>query len=203
MTGISESSRRIADITGVIDGIAFQTNILALNAAVEAARAGDQGRGFAVVAAEVRNLAQRSAQAAREIKALIAASVEKVDAGTQLVDHAGATMQEIVAAVHKVSGLVAEIASASSEQGQGIAQVTSAVSEMEQVVQRNAALVEEATGAAQSLQRQAGALMEAVRRFRIGEAAPAQAAVALPLEASRQRAPVLHGLGHVHRLHAG
>ncbi|GAB3660779.1 methyl-accepting chemotaxis protein [Ramlibacter alkalitolerans] len=174
MDGISASSRRIADIIGVIDGIAFQTNILALNAAVEAARAGEQGRGFAVVAAEVRSLAQRSAGAAREIKTLIGSSVEQVEAGTRLVDAAGTTMQEIVAAVQQVSTLVAEIAAASQEQSQGIAQVTTAVSQMDHVVQQNASLVEEATAATESMKEQAAALVRAVSRFQLDEA-PASA----------------------------
>jgi methyl-accepting chemotaxis protein len=174
MTGISDASGRIADIIGVIDGIAFQTNILALNAAVEAARAGEQGRGFAVVAAEVRSLAQRSAEAAKEIKALIGDSTGQVDTGTRLVDEAGATMQEIVAAVKKVSNLIAEIASASQEQSQGIAQVTTAVTQMDQVVQQNAALVEEATATTESMKEQAAALLHAVSRFRIGHAGAAQ-----------------------------
>jgi methyl-accepting chemotaxis protein len=147
MTAISESSRKIADIIAVIDSIAFQTNILALNASVEAARAGEQGRGFAVVAAEVRNLAQRSAAAAREIKTLIGDSVDKVGAGTKLVDAAGRTMDEIVQAVKGVTNLIGEIAAASQEQSSGIEQVNRAVSQMEQVVQQNASLVEEATAA--------------------------------------------------------
>jgi methyl-accepting chemotaxis protein len=181
MVGISESSRKIADIIGVIDGIAFQTNILALNAAVEAARAGEQGRGFAVVAAEVRNLAQRSATAAKEIKTLIGDSVGQVEAGTRLVHDAGQTMGEIVAAVQKVSTLVAEIASASEEQSQGIAQVTTAITQMDQVVQQNAALVEEATAATESMKDQAAALLAGVSRFRIGAALEAQAAVPAPI----------------------
>ena len=182
MTGISESSRRIADIIGVIDGIAFQTNILALNAAVEAARAGEQGRGFAVVAAEVRSLAQRSATAAKEIKTLIGDSVDQVEAGTRLVHDAGETMQDIVSSVQKVTALVAEIASASQEQSQGIGQVTAAVSQMDQVVQQNATLVEEATAATESMKDEAAALLRAVRRFRIGEEAPApHAAVPSPV----------------------
>jgi methyl-accepting chemotaxis protein len=170
MTGISESSRRIGDIIGVIDGIAFQTNILALNAAVEAARAGEQGRGFAVVAAEVRNLAQRSAAAAREIKGLIGESVDKVDAGTKLVGAAGSTMQEIVASVKKVSDLIAEIAAASHEQSSGIAQVNTAITQMEQVVQQNAALVEEASAATESMKAQAAALLQVVSHFQVGAA---------------------------------
>ena len=172
MTEISESSRRISDIIGVIDGIAFQTNILALNAAVEAARAGEQGRGFAVVAAEVRSLAQRSATAAKEIKTLIVDSVQQVDAGTKQVHDAGATMQDIVASVRKVTELVAEIATASQEQSQGIAQVTTAITQMDQVVQQNATLVEEATAATASMNEQAATLLDAVSRFRIGEPAP-------------------------------
>jgi methyl-accepting chemotaxis protein len=170
MNGISDSSRRIADIIGVIDGIAFQTNILALNAAVEAARAGDQGRGFAVVAAEVRNLAQRSAGAAREIKALIGESVDKVDAGAKLVDSAGRKMDEIVLSVRKVSDLIAEIAAASVEQSSGIQQVSAAVSQMEQVVQQNAALVEEGGAATEALKQQAAGLVALVGRFRVEQA---------------------------------
>ncbi|MBE7368791.1 methyl-accepting chemotaxis protein [Ramlibacter pallidus] len=168
MTGISDSSKRIADIIGVIDGIAFQTNILALNAAVEAARAGEQGRGFAVVAAEVRNLAQRSAAAAREIKGLIGESVDKVEAGTRLVDDAGRTMEEIVASVKKVSDLISEIAAASQEQSSGIAQVNVAITQMDQVVQQNASLVEEASAATESMKEQAGALLRTVSRFDLG-----------------------------------
>ena len=170
MNGISESSRKIADIIGVIDGIAFQTNILALNAAVEAARAGEQGRGFAVVAAEVRNLAQRSAAAAKEIKTLIGDSVDKVAAGTKLVDAAGQTMEEIVGSVKKVSDLIAEIAAASQEQSSGIGQVNTAVTQMDQVVQQNASLVEEATAATESMKEQAASLLQLVSRFRLGGA---------------------------------
>jgi methyl-accepting chemotaxis protein len=185
MAGISESSRKIGDIIGVIDGIAFQTNILALNAAVEAARAGEQGRGFAVVAAEVRNLAQRSAAAAREIKGLIGESVDKVDAGTKLVDAAGATMQDIVASVKKVSDLIAEIAAASEEQDGGIQQVNTAVSQMDRVVQQNASLVEEASAGTESMNAQAAALLRTVARFNLGDARPA-AAPALPQEPAAQ-----------------
>jgi methyl-accepting chemotaxis protein len=169
MAAISESSRRIGDIIGVIDGIAFQTNILALNAAVEAARAGEQGRGFAVVAAEVRSLAQRSAAAAKEIKALIGASVEKVEAGGKMVDAAGDSMEQIVASVKKVSDLIAEIAAASEEQDAGIQQVNTAVTQMDRVVQQNASLVEEAAAATESMNSQANALLQVVSRFRLAE----------------------------------
>ena len=186
MDGISASSRKISDIIGVIDGIAFQTNILALNAAVEAARAGEQGRGFAVVAAEVRNLAQRSAAAAKEIKGLIGESVQKVDAGTRLVDDAGKTMEEIVASVKKVSDLIAEIAAASEEQSSGIAQVNTAITQMDQVVQQNASLVEEAAAATESMKGQSAALLRMVARFKIdGTAQPA----AQPGPAARSAAP--------------
>jgi methyl-accepting chemotaxis protein len=157
----------------VIDGIAFQTNILALNAAVEAARAGEQGRGFAVVAAEVRNLAQRSAAAAKEIKTLIGESVDKVDNGARLVDSAGKTMEEIVASVKKVSDLIAEIAAASEEQDAGIQQVNAAVTQMDQVVQQNASLVEEATAATESMKDQAASLLQTVARFKLGAERPA------------------------------
>ena len=167
MEGISTSSRKIAEIVGVIDSIAFQTNILALNAAVEAARAGEQGKGFAVVAAEVRSLAQRSAQAAREIKGLIDDSVSKVTAGSTQVEAAGQTMQEIVASVRRVSDIIGEIAAASQEQSSGIDQVNKAVSQMDEVTQQNAALVEEAAAAAGALQSQAQSLAEAVNVFRV------------------------------------
>ncbi|MHB1186615.1 methyl-accepting chemotaxis protein [Thiobacillus sp.] len=167
MASIKESSRKIADIIGVIDGIAFQTNILALNAAVEAARAGEQGRGFAVVASEVRNLAQRSAGAAKEIKALIEDSVGKVDAGGKLVDEAGKTMDEIVSSVKRVTDIMSEIAAASQEQSSGIEQVNQAITQMDDVTQQNAALVEEAAAAAESLQDQAAKLAEAVSVFRL------------------------------------
>src|SRR6185369_4548139 len=168
MDGISDASRKIADIIGVIDGIAFQTNILALNAAVEAARAGDQGRGFAVVAAEVRNLAHRSAAAAKEIKTLIGDSVQKVQAGSSQANAAGHKMVEVISSVKKVTDLMAEIAAASQEQSSGIEQVNTAVTQMDQTVQQNAALVEEASGAAESMKDQAGALLQLVSKFKLG-----------------------------------
>ncbi len=167
MASIKDSSRKIADIIGVIDGIAFQTNILALNAAVEAARAGEQGRGFAVVASEVRNLAQRSAGAAKEIKSLIEDSAGKVDAGGKLVDEAGKTMGEIVSSVKRVTDIMSEIAAASAEQSSGIEQVNQAVGQMDEMTQQNAALVEEASAAAESLQDQAGKLAQAVSVFKL------------------------------------
>ena len=166
MRDINDSSRKISDIIGVIDGIAFQTNILALNAAVEAARAGEQGRGFAVVAAEVRNLAQRSAEAAKEIKGLINASVERVEQGTALVDQAGTTMQEVVQSIQRVTDIVGEISSASQEQNAGVNQVAEAVTSMDQTTQQNAALVEESAAAASSLRGQAEQLVHAVSLFR-------------------------------------
>jgi methyl-accepting chemotaxis protein len=167
METIAGSSRKIADIIGTIDGIAFQTNILALNAAVEAARAGEQGRGFAVVAGEVRTLAQRSAEAAREIKSLIHASVENVDSGTRLVAAAGTSMHDIVQQVQRVSDLIAEIHSSASEQAAGIGQVNDAMSQLDQVTQQNAALVEESAAAAESLKQQAAQLEAAVGVFRV------------------------------------
>jgi methyl-accepting chemotaxis protein len=167
MKGINDSSRRIADIISVIDGIAFQTNILALNAAVEAARAGEQGRGFAVVASEVRNLAQRSADAAKEIKELITTSVERVDAGTQLVDQAGAKMNEIVSSIRRVTDIMGEISAASTEQSSGMAQIGEAVTQMDQATQQNAALVEESAAAAESLKTQAQQLVAAVAVFKL------------------------------------
>ena len=170
MGSINESSRKIVDIIGVIDGIAFQTNILALNAAVEAARAGEQGRGFAVVAAEVRNLAQRSAGAAKEIKVLIGDSVGKVDAGAKLVDEAGATMSEVVASIQRVTAIMSEITVASREQSAGIDQVNRAIIEMDGATQQNAALVEEAAAAAQSMQDQAATLANMVDTFKINDA---------------------------------
>ena len=166
MRGINEASRRIADIIGVIDGIAFQTNILALNAAVEAARAGEQGRGFAVVAGEVRNLASRSAEAAKEIKQLITDSVTRVEQGAELVNRAGATMNEVTAGIHSVSELVSQIMTASSEQSAGIAQIGEAIALLDQTTQQNAALVEESAAAAGSLQVQAEQLVQAVNVFR-------------------------------------
>jgi methyl-accepting chemotaxis protein len=177
MSSINESSKKIVDIISVIDGIAFQTNILALNAAVEAARAGEQGRGFAVVATEVRTLAQRSAAAAKEIKELIGDSVEKVGAGTKLVDEAGATMQEIVSSVKRVTDIMAEITAASQEQSAGIEQVNQAIAQMDEVTQQNAALVEEAAAAAESMEEQAGNLTGAVAIFRLAQQAGRAAAV--------------------------
>jgi methyl-accepting chemotaxis protein len=167
MASINESSKKIADIIAVIDGIAFQTNILALNAAVEAARAGEQGRGFAVVASEVRNLAQRSAAAAKEIRGLITDSVSKVETGGQLVGQAGATMQEIVQGITRVTDIMSEIASASAEQTLGIEQVNAAITQMDDVTQQNAALVEEAAAAATSLQDQAASLAQMVSTFKL------------------------------------
>ena len=170
MDAISSSSHKIAEIIGVIDGIAFQTNILALNAAVEAARAGEQGRGFAVVASEVRGLAQRSAQAAREIKTLIDESVEKVDAGNRLVKEAGSTMQDIVTRVHEVTTLINEITTSTLEESSGVGQVNQAVTHLDQMTQQNAALVEESAAAAESLHEQAERLQKAVSAFRVSEA---------------------------------
>jgi methyl-accepting chemotaxis protein len=167
MKDINHSSRKIADIITVIDGIAFQTNILALNAAVEAARAGEQGRGFAVVAGEVRSLAQRSAQAAREIKELITASVQRVGQGSALVDLAGKTMDEIVASIGRVSSIVGEISAASSEQSTGLSQVSQAVQQMDEATQRNAALVEQSAAAADNLKQQAQQLVQAVAVFKV------------------------------------
>jgi methyl-accepting chemotaxis protein len=169
MNEINTSSKKIADIIGVIDGIAFQTNILALNAAVEAARAGEQGRGFAVVAGEVRNLAQRSAEAAKEIKALIGTSVDKVETGSKLVHDAGTTMTEIVASVQRVTDIIGEISAASSEQSHGIGEVKTAISEVDQMTQQNAALVEESAAAAESLKAQSVKLAAVVSTFRLAE----------------------------------
>ena len=169
MKGINASSNKIADIISVIDGIAFQTNILALNAAVEAARAGEQGRGFAVVAGEVRSLAQRSAEAAKEIKSLITASVERVEQGSALVDKAGATMTEVVTAIRRVTDIMGEISAASSEQSAGVDQIGEAVTQMDQATQQNAALVEEMAAAAASLNTQAGELVQAVAVFKLAQ----------------------------------
>jgi methyl-accepting chemotaxis protein len=168
MKGINESSRKIADIIQVIDGIAFQTNILALNAAVEAARAGEQGRGFAVVASEVRSLAGRSAEAAKEIKSLISASVERVEHGTTLVDQAGVTMTEVVSSIRRVTDIMGEISAASSEQASGVSQVGEAITQMDQATQQNAALVEEMAAAASSLKSQSNDLVQVVSRFKTG-----------------------------------
>ena len=168
MHDINAASRKIADIIGVIDGIAFQTNILALNAAVEAARAGEQGRGFAVVASEVRSLAGRSAAAAKEIKTLIQASVERVEHGNSLVDRAGTTMTEVVTSIRRVTDIMGEISAASQEQSQGVAQVGDAVTQMDQVTQQNAALVEEMAAAASSLRSQAQELVQVVSIFKLG-----------------------------------
>jgi methyl-accepting chemotaxis protein len=187
MKGINDSSKEIVDIIGVIDGIAFQTNILALNAAVEAARAGEQGRGFAVVANEVRHLAQRSADAAKQIKSLISTSVERVDQGTILVDQAGVTMTEIVASIQRVTDIMSEISAASSEQSAGVAQVGEAVTQMDQATQQNAALVEESAAAAESLRVQAGQLVQVVSVFKL---AHDQALAAAPPRVSAAKTPV-------------
>jgi len=184
MSSINESSRKIVDIISVIDGIAFQTNILALNAAVEAARAGEQGRGFAVVAAEVRNLAQRSAAAAKEIKTLIGDSVDKVEVGTKLVDDAGKTMEEIVNAVKRVTDIMAEISAASSEQSTGVDQVNQAVTQMDEVTQQNAALVEQAAAAAESLEEEAQHLLQSVSVFKLDSSSSARP--------TAKRAPAAH-----------
>ena len=173
MGAIKDSSRRIADIIGVIDSIAFQTNILALNAAVEAARAGEQGRGFAVVASEVRSLAQRSAGAAKEIKALIGGSVAQVDNGARLVGQAGQAMRKIVDSVQHVATIISDIAAASREQSAGIGQINEAMAQMDEMTQQNAALVEQAAAAAESLQQQAGLLTQTVQLFTLTPAAAA------------------------------
>ena len=185
MDQINASSKKIGDITGIIEGIAFQTNILALNAAVEAARAGDQGRGFAVVAGEVRSLAQRSAAAATEIKQLITASLQQVQEGTRLAAQAGASSQEMLAAVQGVHGIMGEIASASREQSHGIGQVNQAVTQMDEVTQQNAALVEESAAASASLQDQALQLEQAMALFKLERRRGAPSA---PLRAPERRA---------------
>ena len=189
MQGINDSSKRIADIIGVIDSIAFQTNILALNAAVEAARAGEQGRGFAVVASEVRTLAIRSADAARQIKTLIDTSVERVELGSTLVTQAGATMTEIVSSIRRVTGIMSEISAASSEQSTGVAQIGEAVVQMDQTTQHNAALVEESAAAADSLKEQARQLVEAVAVFRLVDAQRAPSAATAPMVAQAGSTP--------------
>jgi methyl-accepting chemotaxis protein len=200
MEGIQASSRRIGDIIGVIDSIAFQTNILALNAAVEAARAGEQGRGFAVVAAEVRSLAQRSAEAAKEIKSLITDSVQRVDEGARLADGAGQTMAELVSSVNRVSQIIGEIASATKEQSSGIAQVNQAVGDLDKATQENAALVEESTAASESLKELAREMVEAVSAFRLGSApaapqrAPHSSPAAKPRATQRPRIEMKPGM---------
>ena len=190
MASISASSKKIEDIISVIDGIAFQTNILALNAAVEAARAGEQGRGFAVVAAEVRNLAQRSSGAAKEIKTLIVDSVERANAGSALADNAGKTMNEIVAAVKRVTDIMAEISAASIEQGAGIGQVNTAISQMDQVTQQNAALVEQVAAAAGSLQDLAQSLVVSVGVFTLKDRARGSASAPAAAASARAAAPI-------------
>ena len=192
MGSINESSRKIVDIIAVIDGIAFQTNILALNAAVEAARAGEQGRGFAVVAAEVRNLAQRSAAAAKEIKTLIGDSVEKVEVGAKLVDQAGATMSEIVESVKRVTDIMSEIAAASQEQTAGIEQINTAIAQMDEVTQQNAALVEEAAAAAESLQDQASNLSQVVSIFQTN--AGQSSVAAAPTPRAKEKVSLAHSI---------
>ena len=196
MASINDASKKIAEIIGVIDGIAFQTNILALNAAVEAARAGEQGRGFAVVASEVRNLAQRSAAAAKEIKLLIGDSVSKVDDGAKLVDQAGVTMNEIVGSVRRVSDIIGEIAAATAEQTAGIGQINGAITQMDQVTQQNAALVEQSAAASNAMHEQAGQLLQAVSVFKLAEAAEMRGEMRGEVRAAgaAQGAPALPGL---------
>jgi methyl-accepting chemotaxis protein len=187
MNDIDASSRRISDIIGVIDGIAFQTNILALNAAVEAARAGEQGRGFAVVASEVRSLAGRSAEAAREIKTLIGASVERIATGSRLVSDAGQTMNDIVESVQRVSDIIGEITAAAAEQSQGISDINNAVVQLDQMTQQNAALVEQSAAAAESMRDQSGQLAEVVNTFKLGDTPSHTSAQRLPLRSQHRR----------------
>jgi methyl-accepting chemotaxis protein len=192
MTTIRQSSERVADIVGTIDGIALQTNILALNAAVEAAQAGERGRGFAVVASEVRSLAQRSAAAAREIRLLVADSVQQAENGSVLVREAGITMNEIVSGVGQVSTIVSRIAAASHEQSAGVAQANVAVAQIDEATQRNAALVEQAAAAAGSLQAEAAALARTVSRFTLTSAMPGEATVADARAGRRDATPLLN-----------
>jgi len=192
MEEINHSSKKISDIIGVIDGIAFQTNILALNAAVEAARAGEQGRGFAVVAGEVRNLAQRSAEAAKEIKMLIGNSVDKVEAGSRLVGEAGSTIGDVVANAQRVADIIGEITAASSEQAGGISQIHSAVNQLDQMTQQNAALVEQSAAAAESLKDQAARLSQVIAMFRTGDNAPIRAGATPRAVAPKAALPVAH-----------
>jgi methyl-accepting chemotaxis protein len=182
MSSINDASRKIVDIISVIDGIAFQTNILALNAAVEAARAGEQGRGFAVVASEVRNLAQRSASAAKEIKTLISDSVNQVEGGAKLVAEAGSTMTEIENSIQRVTDIMSEISAASAEQSAGIAQVNQAIMQMDEVTQQNAALVEQASAAAESLEEQAQSLAESVSIFKLNHSSRISIVKAPPIQ---------------------
>ncbi|MEO8122988.1 MAG: methyl-accepting chemotaxis protein [Burkholderiales bacterium] len=195
MGEINASSKKISDIIGVIDGIAFQTNILALNAAVEAARAGEQGRGFAVVASEVRSLAQRSAEAAKEIKGLIGASVDKVDSGSRLVADAGETMKEIVGSVQRVSDIIGEITAAATEQSAGIGQVNGAVTQLDRMTQQNAALVEQSAAAAESLKEQAVSLASVVGTFRLGAQSPGALHAARPVPVTLASAPTRRSAG--------